>query len=837
MRTALETIKQALEASDDVESLVENLNGLGIKKFGRGEANGISHDLWDLKESVENAVAYRARHPAAKAFARYVQAVAEQFQRRKHAMDTVDFDDQLRMAAQLLESGKAAPAFEYVIVDEAQDTSRIQCELIQSLWGKETNLGLCGDKKQGIYTWRGADPQVMPNLETAIATRGDAETIPLQTSYRSKTPIIDVVNKLFAAVYGEEDYSETETLKANGDFKTRDEKPCVEFLSFDGDGECPNQDKRTAEMEAVANRIQLLVGGEAGWSPSYRYSDGFEPTGEGNNYCYSDILILLRRTTHQSALEHALRQAGIPYTLGGKGRGLFTRQETRDVSLFLNVVTNPKDAYSLVGFLRSPWVGLSDEAIAELAWSDEGFSTENLLAHFANERADRNVRSTCGAGFPACPAVEQIQCYRKLLGTKLASELVRMLIDETGYDALLAGLPRGNQRLANLRKVLDWLRENERGAQTTPAATARKLAEQIANPPQVPEAALLDPAQNAVTVMTVHGAKGLTKRVVFIPDTSFRPDSDRGFARVFFDEHKTPTLGVKIAAPDKSAVKSPGFKAANDRSKGVRDHELKNLFYVAMTRARDLVVTSATVGRNPSGWLKQMEPLIGNDIPSIPYSVLSAAVDPTPAPNLERPTTNTLATALQILPPPPAPPTLQRIPATRLAKEHAPHLPYRTGDIHVAPTMGSLGHAVLEQLALNDWNGSVSDWLERLHDGFGIGRSEAQSLGKRIEQTHKLMVGLTAGMQEIHPELPFVLHDGDRLIDGTIDLLCRSNDGFVIFDYKFTEADDAAVIDAYRGQMEIYGKATRNAFPEAGDPDISLVVISAKGPRLIPVGL
>ncbi|MEN8255215.1 MAG: 3'-5' exonuclease [Verrucomicrobiota bacterium] len=676
----------------------------------------------------------------------------------------------------------------------------------------------------------------------------------LQTSYRSKVPILDVVNILFESVYGQKDYAEGDALQPNPDFETEGEKPCVEFLSFDGDEECSKQDKIAAEMEAVANRIRLLVDGNADWKPSFRYSDGFIPTGQGNDYRYSDILILLRRTAHQPALEQALRHAGIPYTLGGKGRGLFARQETRDVSLFLNVATNPKDAHSLVGFLRSPWVGLSDEAIAELAWSDEGFSTENLLSYFSGMgilpmKHGQDARAT-------------ILKYRKLLGTKLASELVRMLIDETGYDALLAGLPRGTQRLANLRKVLDWLRETERGAQTTPAAVARKLAEQIKNPPKVPEAALLDPAQNAVTIMTVHGAKGLTKRVVFVPDTSFSPDSDRGFARVFFDEQirghrprlqsdqavggvadpappeKVPTLGVKITAPDKSAVKSPGFDAANKRAKAVRDHELKNLFYVAMTRARDLVVTSATVGKNPGGWLKHLEPLIGSDIPAIPYSDLSAAVDPTPALDFQLPTTSNLTTALQILPPHPAPPVLQRIPATRLAKEDdaPPPAPHRTGDMHVAPTsttLGSLGHAVLEQLALNGWEGSVAEWLEILRDGFGIGGTEAGSIQKQIEQTRELMVKTTTGMQDTRPEFPFVLLDGNNLIDGTIDLLCRSDDGFAIFDYKFTEADDATVADAYRGQMEIYCKAARKAFPEAGNPDISLVVVSAKGPRLV----
>jgi len=874
-QVVIQCLEETLPKAATVEALAKKLLAAKLSRFGQGKGHKpISDDFWDLLDTVGNSIKYRERHPAAKAFARYVQTVAGQFRQRKHAMDAVDFNDQSRMAVKLLESGKAAPAFEYVLVDEVQDISRIQYELIECLWnpnnihrlhrsspisesdqsvesvdkkraeGSETNLVICGDRKQGIYTWRDADPQVMPDLEKEIlAANGKLEN--LQTSYRSKAPILDVVNTLFESVYGQDHYAEGDTLQPNPDFETDGEKPCIEFLEADHAAALSKQEKVTAEMAAVANRIQLLVTdnmdppssdyGATSWKPVFRYSDGFVPVGGGNDYRYSDILILLRRTTHQSALEHALRHAGIPYTLGGKGRGLFARQETRDVSLFLNVLTNPKDVYSLIGFLRSPWVGLSDEAIAELAWSDDGFSADNLLCCFAPEYAGKDARATCGAGIPAClPVVEQIQRYRELLGTKLASELVRMLIEETGFDALQAGLPRGAQRLANLRKVLDWLRETERGAKTTPAAATRKLAEQINNPPNVPEAALLDPAQNAVTIMTVHGAKGLTKRVVFLPDTSFSPDSDRGFARVYFNKQKNPALGIKITAPDKSGVESPGLKAAKECTKAVRDHELKNLFYVAMTRARDLVVTSATVGRNPAGWLKQLEPLIGNDIPAIPYSTLTQAASLSKTSNHQLPTANQLTAALESLPPPPAPPSLQRIPATRLAKELAPR---RTGDMHVAPTstaLGSLGHAVLEQLALNDWSGSVGDWLETLRDEFGLEKTEAASMQGRIEQTRELMRELTAGMQEIRPELPFVLHDDDRLVDGTIDLLCRSGDGFAIFDYKFTEADDAAVVDAYRGQMEIYCKAAEKWFPDAGEASIQLVVVSEKEARLVP---
>lgn len=809
---ALKIIQQSLRETDSVEELVVQLNKLGIKKFGRG-AKEISDDFWTLKEAVEDAVKYRERYPAAKAFARYIQAVAIQFQQRKHAMDTVDFDDQLHMAVELLRSGHATPTFKYVIVDEVQDTSRIQYDLIKLLWNEETSLVICGDKKQGIYTWRGADPQVMPDLEADIAERRN-----LQTSYRSKAPILDVVNTLFKSIYGEEEYTTDDRLEPNPDFETTDEKPCIEFLAADeGDEEFSKQEIVAAEMEAVANRILLLVNGSSDWKPNFRYAGEFVPTDQTNDYRYSDILILLRRTTHQSALEQALRHANIPYTLGGKGRGLFTRQETRDVSLFLNVLTNPTDVYSLIGFLRSPWVGLSDESIAELAWNEEGFSSENLLENHSQQ-------------------TDIIGRYRELLGTKLASELVRMLIDETGFDAMLAGLPRGTQRLANLRKVLDWIRENERGAQTTPAAVARKLAEKIRNPPPISEAALLDPAQNAVTLMTVHGSKGLTKRVVVLPDISFGTKSNNAFTHVFFDEGHIPRFGIKITAPDKSKAESPGFKAANTRVRAVRDHELKNLFYVAMTRARDLVISSASTGKKPEGWLKQLEFLIDSgEIPSIPYSSLYNKANASS--HVPIPTKEQLAAALQTLVPPPQPPALQRIPATRLAKELGvdKDVARTKKATENAAALGSLGHAVLEQLALSDWIGAVSDWLERLRDEFGIGKTEAAKLQSRIEETQILMGGLMVGMLEVRPEWPFVLHDGDRLVDGTIDLLCRTAKSSAIFDYKFTEAPDSTVTDTYRGQMELYCKAARKIFPADDNPEVTLIVISAQGPRQLPL--
>ena len=152
-----------------------------------------------------------------------------------------------------------------------------------------------------------------------------------------------------------------------------------------------------------------------------------------------------------------------------------------------------------------------------------------------------------------------------------------------------------------------------------------------------------------------------------------------------------------------------------------------------------------------------------------------------------------------------------------------------------AAALGSLGHAVLEQLALNNWNGDVFQWLEKLRNDFGASKSEALALADRIEKTRIRMVEATVGMTELQPEFPFVLLEENKLIDGSVDLLCRTSGGYAIFDYKFTEGSDDSVAAKYQGQMNIYRKAAEKYYPYAGQAKAQLVVISNQGTRFINV--
>lgn len=819
---AMKTLSALLAQTQDPQELADRFDASFRGHFSFGEAKAIYSEFKALKEQMRTRAAYRAHYPAARAFARYVQTVAQRYAHQKHAMSAVDFNDQLLLAETLLESRQARTDFEYVIVDEVQDTSRIQYRIIRSLWGPTTRLIICGDRKQSIYAWRGADPHVMPDLEHEIRQRPH-EVLNLQISRRSKAPLLEVFNRLFSAVYGAEAYGPTDRLEPNPEHPApRDEPPCVEFLVPDPDlASASKQDRVNAEMTALAQRIQLLVQGGASWRPATRYDgDTFAPVSERNAYRYGDILVLLRSTTHQPALEHALRHAGIRYTLGGKGRGLFARQETRDVSLFLSVITNPDDHLALVGFLRSPWIGLSDEAIAELAWDGTRFSNTTLTT-------------------AVHPALERIAHYRTLVGTHSASELVRLIIAETGYDAILAGLPRGPQRLANLRKILDWLRDAERGARTPTAAVARHLANLVAAPPKVPEAALLDPAQDAVTIMTVHASKGLTKRVVFLPDTGRRDRNPGCPALLRLDESGHPHLEIKTALPDRSAVTSPGHATAMAHEKAVRTHESLNLFYVAMTRARDLVVVSAAASKQCAGWQAALEPLLGNGIAAIDHATLAAA-SPPPAPlSVRRPTEHELASAIAALPPPLPEPRLRRLAATQLAREEeersVPVDPAAPHGLRNAAALGSLGHAVLEQLAHHAWHDATAHWLDALAPDFRIAPKQAAQLQDRIDRTRLTMAKQTARAEILRPEFPFVLQRDELLIDGSIDLLCRLDDEVHLFDYKFTEADDPHVLAAYREQLAIYRAAAARAFPDAPPPRATLVIIGAATTRLCPV--
>jgi ATP-dependent helicase/nuclease subunit A len=831
---------------------------------GAGGLTELSNELQERVRRFTEAVNYRRHHEEIRAFARYAAGVAACFAERKQELGVVDFDDLLVRAEALLARQADGPAlFDRLIVDEAQDTSRIQCRIIQHLWRPGANeLLICGDTKQSIYAWRNADPRVMPDLAKEIEQTPSSRRVALRSSYRSKDAILEWVNRLFARVYGA-DYPEDARLvpaeSRKADVRARGEPACVEYLTApwdaDGGGDrgLPDLDDRVRrEMTAVAERIALLVNGPAEWRPRFRFSDetsAFEPAGPANRFRYGDVLVLLRRTTHQQILEHLLKRYRVPYRIGGRGPGLFARQEVKDLFLFLKALTDPLDLIALTGFLRSPLAQLTDDAILLLGWSGARFDRDMFRRNAAGPDGPRRLAESGLAG-----QAERLERAQALLRTcrprashRLASELVRDLLQETAYDAMVAGTFRGGQRLANVRRFIDWLRGAERGGAVLLPDVVRTLEEYADEPPDVPEATLLDPDQDAVTIMTVHSAKGLTARVVFVPELNSTPRADAALALLADGAEPAPVLHVSTERLDRKKVTTPGFDQARERAKDVRDAEAKNLFYVALTRARDLLVLSGASGsqdrqtwRTDIAGLLSGDPGAGDLIRAVGYDALSEArrarLPPEAAAAAIRPAAWFDAASERFPAPLPAP-RVYRFPATVLSafhhdpesflRERLPALepapvsePPQAEPADYAPlpdadaagtraAFGTAAHAMLEQLAAAGWRGDTEALARSAADSAGLDDRRAADLARQAERVRAVAAELTDGAEALSAEWPFALRlgggDATLIVDGQMDLVFRKPGGaWTILDYKFTDEPPDALVRRYSLQLNLY---------------------------------
>ena len=310
--------------------------------------------LVDLIKECKQRIEYIENRPLALAFTKYVIEVYKEYNEFKFRNDFLDFDDLQIRALDLINKKPECAIFKEIIVDEVQDTSHLQANIILKIWNKKNNLIICGDHKQSIYSWRGADPEVMPKLEKKIC-EDEGKIEHLQTSWRSKNAILEPINEIFNPIFTN---YKNESLKNNELFKDANENYGIECLLPDPEKEnksITNKQKIVKEMEALAKRINLLVHGSSEWKPKFRYKDGFKKTNENNKYQYKDVLILLRTTKNLSILEEALDKQMVPYVIEGKGSGLFNTTPARDISLLLNTLCDPKDTISLIGLLRSPF--------------------------------------------------------------------------------------------------------------------------------------------------------------------------------------------------------------------------------------------------------------------------------------------------------------------------------------------------------------------------------------------------------------------------------------------------------------------------------------------------
>ena len=591
------------------------------------------------------------------ALARVFLAARGLYCAEKSARRRLDFDDLEEGALKLLQRPDAQPLlaarYDYIMVDEFQDTNQTQWEIIRRLGATAQGLAkdkfcIVGDEKQSIYMFRGAEVAVFAQVRNALKTanaehllRDVAPTLPelgdppvitaqdksgelvMAENFRSDDAVIDFCNYVFSRLFlpsfdPERPYEVPhQELLARREEQVKILAPArpVELLlalesgeSADANGEADD------EPELVARRIrQLLVPAETPENP---------PNGEKKArpaQC-RDIAILLRARTRLKDFEEALRRRGIPFLVTG-GIGFFAQQEIFDLTNLLRVLTDSRQDIALAGVLRSPLLGLSDDQLLYIAADtkterDRWTLWEKLRFHA--DHADL---------IPAELAPSVIRHAHHLLAAwaEVAERvpiphLLRRVLDDTGLCGVIAGDLAETQIVTNIEKFIEIARKFEQQGFVGLSDFAAYLDELATAAEREGEAQIHAEGMNVVQLMTIHAAKGLEFPMVFVPEID-RPFNYGYGESVYLDglaASQPPEIvaGVNGLNPEKNYAPEATFLRTRllRLNEEKTDAEMKRLFYVACTRARDFLILSGTKRAKPAAnswlaWLTQILPI------------------------------------------------------------------------------------------------------------------------------------------------------------------------------------------------------------------------------------
>lgn len=499
----------------------------------------------------------------------------ERYEMKKRERHALDFSDLEIFTYEAL-SGSAEwhnilYAFDehtdHLLVDEFQDTSTLQWRIIDKLteeWrsgmgakkdmGKTPTIFLVGDEKQSIYHFRGANVSVFEAAKQKFSEwlGKDYSFEEIKDNYRSLPEIVNFVNSLFERLMTPQlEKWRTRYCPFNA---IRNGKGAVELILFE-DGINTKQN-RMKEAGILAKAIKGLHGRYEVFSGNTKRPSKFQ-----------DMVILLRRRTHLSIFENALRKEGIPFIVQ-KGIGFFDEPETALLREFVLFIIDSSDDYSLFNLLRSPFFGIDLKSLFNVISSEEGILREKLHEHKDFKKVSELIESWIqrSAFLPISMLIED------------------MLIETSGWSYF-----QERQRYANIKKFISMVEAFEAGG-LCPLEIREKLIRQR-HVSEVPKANVNAEEMDAVKIMTVHAAKGLQFPMVFVPSLD-EPNMPRTSMIAIDDEPEGITFSYE---PETEKRKR---KLLFEKQKQKELEEEKRLFYVSLTRAMDYLCMSGALKDN-----------------------------------------------------------------------------------------------------------------------------------------------------------------------------------------------------------------------------------------------
>jgi DNA helicase II / ATP-dependent DNA helicase PcrA len=405
-------------------------------------------------------------------FARVVARIYTKYQQLLAVNHALDFDDLLLRTCQALRSHpqileQLQERFAYILIDEYQDTNHAQYILAHALAMRRRNLCVVGDPDQSIYAWRGADIQNILDFEKDYP---DAKIVRLEQNYRSTKTILAIAGDLISRNVNRKD---KRLWTENGE----GEKARVFY--------CPDEHE---EADAVARELIDLH--------------------DKQHYAWNQMAIFYRINALSRVMEQSLRQRGVPYQIA-RGVEFYNRKEIKDVLAYLRVLANPADELSLLRIINVPTRGVGDAAVKSLQAHAAGAGV-SLWAALEQSRQIPGLSARAASGAAAFVAIIE-SLRKKLTDGSNAKAIMEQVVEKSGLQAMLEKIGGDEQdELNNVNELIssaaEFQEENPQGA----------LADYLAAVSLVSDVDQMKDGGGAVTLMTLHAAKGLEFPVVAI---------------------------------------------------------------------------------------------------------------------------------------------------------------------------------------------------------------------------------------------------------------------------------------------------------------------------------
>jgi ATP-dependent helicase/nuclease subunit A len=773
-----------------------------------------------------------------------VRPFLDQLHHRVLTSGWIAFDGLLVKAKTLLRDHQAVRArikqtYRAILVDEFQDTDPIQYEIILYLGEKAGShqvswqdvdlepgkLFIVGDPKQSIYAFRRADIEAFERVVEKIRA-GGAGIYSLVTNFRSDGAVLDVVNNVFDRLFQPTEHVQP----ANERLAARPQRqPEVSVFGTQLRLVMPGQDDEEfdvqaatrAEAEALARWLkeELLV--------TTTITDRERREGPLQ---LGHIALIFRKLTQAQVYLDALRRYDIAYITDGE-KHFYRRQEVIDLVNLLRVIDNSHDTVAMVGILRSPLGGMTAQDLLALQQIDG-------LDYQQGERLS-------AWSHPQAGLVKQL--YEGLADLHLRAPLrpvpdaIDLIFERLPILELAAASLHGEQAVANLQKIRDMAETLADRPHLTLTGFVDLMMTRVSEEPDEAERALAEESLDAVRVLTIHKAKGLEFPVVILP----------GLHQGSKSPHKGPSLhhdwSSRCYSLKMGGRSNLGAVLVDMKMTAREEAEQRRLLYVAMTRARDLLVLSGGQTTNPGH--DTVLSLIGEAISGeetsstadevcIGTSRVSRVVTPAAVSSRRR-----RHEPLSMMSPGPAlGPILIRRHARQTEWEQRRTTPRRltpsslvggradsgfahsaTGrDADLARLIGVCAHAVLEQWDFARPRAEISTVIERACRRY-VTQDHPQLMANITEDLTLLFENFLSSepytrLQRatvLGREVPFVMPLGEEQIgDGVIDLIYRFDDRIWIADYKTDDVaakDAGASADRYRSQADMYSRAVASS--------------------------